>query len=468
MKDIGYVGNVPLEKFDGPPPEVLKKAGPGLNGLRELGPHRRCGQSILGVITLALSLAIRRPGNPPRWAQLLLTLAAVASVYAIGWLDARFALWPAAGMDFSTHTGVHVAIVASLWMIDRRLGIAGVVIALLYGALMVFQKYHSFADSLLRQSSSRRWRSASGFWPGASRAVDAVTHGSRMSDQPIRRLPLRRVLLGAFQLPWRHRMDVLRTAGVPLLACIGWTLFWGFAAIEGNSAAGWAFTFVYIVLTSWLSLTIHRMVLLDQPGSPLRLDAAALIRLARFVMAVIVIWVIYHGARLLLFSGVAVLGSRYVPAGSVPRELPVSLSTIDQIMSAVAYLVIARFVLLFPQIAIGQPFGILAALNLSRGNTWRLAVVVGLLPWLLERATWLLFRDNASDLEWSLVQVLLTFTVLIEVVALSLSHRELTSKVTEPAPPPTPTTFLTPAASSRPLSSATVLPVVITSSTMAT
>ena len=27
MKDIGYVGNVPLAKFDGPPLEVLKKAG---------------------------------------------------------------------------------------------------------------------------------------------------------------------------------------------------------------------------------------------------------------------------------------------------------------------------------------------------------------------------------------------------------------------------------------------------------
>jgi hypothetical protein len=101
---------------------------------------------ILGLITLALSLAIRRPGNPPRWAQLLLTLAAVASVYAIGWLDSRYALWAAAGMDFSTHAGVHVAIVASLWMIDRRLGIAGTVIALLYGALIVYQKYHSLAD----------------------------------------------------------------------------------------------------------------------------------------------------------------------------------------------------------------------------------------------------------------------------------------------------------------------------------
>ena len=27
MKDIGYVGNVPLAQFDGPPPEVLAKLG---------------------------------------------------------------------------------------------------------------------------------------------------------------------------------------------------------------------------------------------------------------------------------------------------------------------------------------------------------------------------------------------------------------------------------------------------------
>jgi len=27
MKDIGYVGNVPMERFDGPPPELLRKLG---------------------------------------------------------------------------------------------------------------------------------------------------------------------------------------------------------------------------------------------------------------------------------------------------------------------------------------------------------------------------------------------------------------------------------------------------------
>lgn len=247
-----------------------------------------------------------------------------------------------------------------------------------------------------------------------------------MSDQAIRKLPLGRVLLGAFQLPWRYRADVLRTAGIPMLACIAWTVVWAYAPIEGNRVAGWGFSLVYIVLNSWLALTIHRMVLLEQPGSPLTLDSESLARLGRFAGAVIAIWVIYHGARLLLFSGViSIVNSRYVPAGSQPQDLPVQFGTIDHIVSALCFLVIARFVLLLPQIAIGQRFDIASAWNLSRGNTWRLAVVVGLLPWLLERATWLLYRDNATDLEWCLLQGLVIITVLIGVVALSLSHREL-------------------------------------------
>jgi len=258
------------------------------------------------------------------------------------------------------------------------------------------------------------------------------------TEQPVRKLPLGRVLQGAFQLPWRYRRDVLRTAGIPILASIAWKLFWGYASIEGNSAAGWAFMLVYIVLSSWLALTIHRMVLLEEPGSPLRLDASATGRLGRFVLTVIAIWVVYHGARLLLLSGaVASLGAQYVPAGGTRRELPLSVDNIDHIVSALAFLVIARFILLFPQIAVGRPFDIGEVWKYSRGNTWRLAVVVGLLPWLLERAAWLLYRDNAGDIEWSLIQVLTTFTLLIEVVAVSLSHRELSTEIAPPAPPPT-------------------------------
>jgi hypothetical protein len=100
----------------------------------------------LGVITLVLALVVRHPGNPPRWAQVLLTLCAVASIYLLGFIDASLKLWPAMGLDFSGHTGVHVAIVVSLWMIDRRFGLAGIGVFVAYAALMLYQQYHTVAD----------------------------------------------------------------------------------------------------------------------------------------------------------------------------------------------------------------------------------------------------------------------------------------------------------------------------------
>jgi hypothetical protein len=66
------------------------------------------------------------------------------------------------------------------------------------------------------------------------------------------------------------------------------------------------------------------------------------------------------------------------------------------------------------------------------GNSWRLAVVVGLLPWLLGALTSMLTREGASDVEWCLLQVIVSVTLVIEVVALSLAYRELTA----PEPPP--------------------------------
>lgn len=101
---------------------------------------------VVGVLTLALSLLVRRPGNPPRWAQLLLTLVSVAAIYAVGWVDAKFSLWLSVDLDYSTHTALYVALAVSLWMIDWRAGVAGTVIGLAYAVLMLYQKYHTALD----------------------------------------------------------------------------------------------------------------------------------------------------------------------------------------------------------------------------------------------------------------------------------------------------------------------------------
>ena len=69
----------------------------------------------------------------------------------------------------------------------------------------------------------------------------------------------------------------------------------------------------------------------------------------------------------------------------------------------------------------------------SRRNGWRLAIVVGVLPWCLQQLTDLMYRNGASSMEFAILVVLAAALVIVEVVALSLSYWELTS----PAPPPT-------------------------------
>ena len=59
-------------------------------------------------------------------------------------------------------------------------------------------------------------------------------------------------------------------------------------------------------------------------------------------------------------------------------------------------------------------------------------MVVGLLPWCLNRFADLLYRDGASMFEFGILLVLTTLLVIVVVVALSLSYWELT----QPAPPP--------------------------------
>lgn len=73
-------------------------------------------------------------------------MLAVALVYLVQAGDRSFQLWVAAGLDDSTHAGVHAAIVVSLWYIDKRAGWVGSVIALAYAALMLYQKYHGIWD----------------------------------------------------------------------------------------------------------------------------------------------------------------------------------------------------------------------------------------------------------------------------------------------------------------------------------
>jgi len=102
---------------------------------------------ILFVVAL---LIIGRELGQRQWkAALVLTgqlLLAALVAYGLMALDNVFAIWPAVGLDYSTHTAVALLLVLFICFNFRRLIWLWSLSLLLYGGLMFYQQYHTLAD----------------------------------------------------------------------------------------------------------------------------------------------------------------------------------------------------------------------------------------------------------------------------------------------------------------------------------
>ncbi len=85
-------------------------------------------------------------GWPPAILYLVAGLTGLGLIYGIAALDTRFGLWPAVGLDYSTHTAYAVSLATTIICWDRR-WLALLVAALCgYALLMVVLGFHSLAD----------------------------------------------------------------------------------------------------------------------------------------------------------------------------------------------------------------------------------------------------------------------------------------------------------------------------------
>ena len=247
-------------------------------------------------------------------------------------------------------------------------------------------------------------------------------------------LPLRRIVFGAFVLSWRHRAELARVTGLPVLAVIACTLLWNVAGISQINSAVWTLHFVYSIAFSWLAISVHRLVLLDgETGA--RLDAPGLKRLGLFVSTLIGATLLFTALTLVIVNLSLLPFSRYVPAGET--ESPSRLLEWGQWFvygaAVLASWPLARLCPLLPAIAVDRGFDPITAWRLSRGNGWKLVIIVGVLPCALKWIVALLARDGATTAEFGVLLVLTSVITVIQVAALSLAYWELT----QPAPPPT-------------------------------
>ncbi len=118
----------------------------------------------------------RARGWPAGAARLLLGLLALALVYGVAWVDARGALWPRFGLDYSTHTAVAAAVIVAIATAAPRCWWPLALSFVAYGLLMLYQRYHTLGDiaSTLAVLAVPLWGLALMLQPRIARPRNAV------------------------------------------------------------------------------------------------------------------------------------------------------------------------------------------------------------------------------------------------------------------------------------------------------
>jgi hypothetical protein len=98
------------------------------------------------VLSILIPLLTRSEYRGGKIRFFLSSFLSLAAMFAIGWVDSTMGIWPAKGLDYSTHTGLATVYVIGISLWKRALIVPCAVVFLSYVALMIYQRYHTLAD----------------------------------------------------------------------------------------------------------------------------------------------------------------------------------------------------------------------------------------------------------------------------------------------------------------------------------
>jgi hypothetical protein len=235
------------------------------------------------------------------------------------------------------------------------------------------------------------------------------------------RLDVTKVVYGAFMVPWWNRRAFGRALGIPLALLVTLTLSWYYGGKYLPQFSNWVLCVAWGGLFSMFAVTCHRLVLLDAASVASQPVPRWSWRETRFFYWLVGTWLICWVAgiaaiTLILNLAIMVIGN----------SITGWFDWAPLVAGIPAYYLFARLSPIFPATAIDRRVDLKWAWRLTRGNGWRLFVVVAVLPWLLSHFVGLLYRGNATAVETAMLTFVGSALFAVEIAALSLSYRELT------------------------------------------
>ena len=239
------------------------------------------------------------------------------------------------------------------------------------------------------------------------------------------RLPVGKILIGALFICWSNRKNLLNGLLPTITLIIGIGLAWQLSGVKLNNPVSVFFVALSLLLFAKFAVICHRLVLVDfNAGSRLILPFSWSERETRFVRSMIIVYAITSIGSIIISMVPLALVAQSLPEAQ--RNNPIALFPFAVLLAGIpAIYLLARMSLVFPATAVDAQAGLAWAWNKSRGNGIRLAIIVGLIPWIsaaLEYYLTRLIQGTIAALFSNLVNYVL---IVIEITALSLAYREL-------------------------------------------
>jgi hypothetical protein len=246
-------------------------------------------------------------------------------------------------------------------------------------------------------------------------------------------LDVTKVVFGAFAVPWTNRAAFARALAVPFAFVAMLGVVQTLAAEDLPQPALWGMAVLHGLVFVLFAVTCHRLVLLD----PLTVSQTPVPRWTRretrFFLKALAMWALCMGV------GFAFMALFVFAAAPLLEELGPKwfTSILMPIFLLPMYYLVARLSLVLPATALDRKVGLGWAWDLSAGNSWRLFLVIGILPWVISAPSCLIDYTGPSVAATVAVTIVGAVLLVVEIAALSLAFRELTKdEPASPTPPP--------------------------------
>ncbi|MBM0103361.1 hypothetical protein JM946_01330 [Steroidobacter sp. S1-65] len=241
------------------------------------------------------------------------------------------------------------------------------------------------------------------------------------------RLPLALLIQQALQRYRQHFPDLMRVLALPMLAHAVILFAW-YPITQQDRVMVFLSGLAHALLMTLAAISCHRIILLGPESVP-RLGASGTTsRDWRFIATAIALFIMVNlllqPPAFAVFIPLALFAPEFAPPGSDMAMAVARLAALP------AVYVVSRYAICLPAAAVDRPLAPKQAWQLTRGNGWRLLLLVGISPWVLHFMQRSFTSVFSANVDYVVAENLLFWLLLpLEIALLSLCYQRLSKAV---------------------------------------